>query len=80
MDIKKIVYSVKYKKAGSLFWKTIRNVISDEAYGNSLWSFITDNYEEIVIPTNGTEFVFSKERHELILSIDKAKSVADQSE
>lgn len=58
------MYSVKYKVRGSLFWKRLHKVIGDGYVDNrSIRFFHLEDLSRVEVPTDGTIFVFSKERH-----------------
>ena len=66
-------YSVKYKKIGSIFWKTLKNIVGDGFVFtpntppdlNMRW-FILEDESRIEISTPGMIFKFSKERYYVI--------------
>ena len=65
-----MVYSVKYRKVGSFFWCKIKNVKGDLSMINEglpVRVFILENEVRHEIPALEHEFVFSKERHSMIL-------------
>lgn len=65
-----LVFSVKYKKKGQWFWRTLIGIKGD-ARQNFLGAdhimFIRADESSVLVPVAGTEFQFSRERHELIL-------------
>ncbi len=72
-------YTVKYKKIGSFFWRTIKNVKGDGFIENgyqfigmdkppvgttkNIRWFILDDESRLEIPADNTIFVFSKDRY-----------------
>lgn len=62
-----ICYTVKYRKLGSWFWRTIKNVEGDALnQDGKRISFFKDDGTKIEIPIEGIELYFSKERFKAI--------------
>lgn len=59
-----MTYTVKYRKHGQWFWRTIRKVKGDLCPTDlpGMRVLIRENEERVEIPTAGTEFWFSHER------------------
>ena len=65
-----MTYSVKYKRDGMFFYRTIKNIKGDStrmSEGLPVRIFILTDERLIEIPIPTTEFRFSKERHTVIL-------------
>ena len=61
-----IYYSVRYKKAGSLFWRKIKNVTTDGiTEGAQSRFFILKDKTRIELPVS-CHFIFGSERADLI--------------
>ncbi len=62
-------YTVKYKRAGAFFWKTIKNVKGDGYVENGNGStknirwFILSDESRLEMPADGIIFKYSKERY-----------------
>lgn len=68
-------YTVQYKKAGSLFWHTIKNVKGDGYLeGQPVRYFILADETRIEVDVRGLVFQFSKGRHFSILERMRAES------
>ena len=68
-----MLYTVKYRKVGSFFWTTVKKVKGDsvgnrEEFGYPVRVLILENDRRLEISANDTEFLFSEDRHKLILS------------
>jgi hypothetical protein len=64
-----MIYTVKYRKCGSFFWRKIKvkGDLTMVAEGLQVRVFILENDERMEIPALSHEFWFSKERHMSIL-------------
>ena len=57
------MYTVKYKKIGQVFWKTLKNIKGDGFLEtNTHRFFITEDEERIEIPTKDIMFIFDSKR------------------
>lgn len=75
MKVDEIKYTVKFKLAGSPFWKTISCVVSDELFPNGIsWSFMKSDFTNVIVPVEGTMFWFSEERHTLVLELERLRA------
>ena len=60
-------YSVKYRKVGSYFWRTIKDVEGDALNDDKKRiAFFQSDGTKIEIPLDGVEITFSKERFKVI--------------
>jgi hypothetical protein len=58
-------YNVKYKRG--LFWKTVKGIVADGFIEEfAIRFFILKDGRRVEVPTEGTVFMFSKERDEII--------------
>lgn len=61
-----ITFSVKYKKAGSFFWRTINNVTTDGiTEGAQSRFFVLKDQTRVELPVS-CHFIFGSERADLI--------------
>ena len=63
-----MIYTVKYRKVGSFFWKKLKNVKGDgvvEVGGNARWFILADE-SRVELPLTEMEFYFPPERFLLI--------------
>ena len=71
------MFHVKYKQRGQLFWRTVKNVKGDtnqSVCGDSHLMLIFADESCLLIPIEGTQFKFDKERHYLILKRMEAEA------
>ena len=62
-----ILYTVKYRKTGSFFWRTIKNVEGDTLTDSKdRIAFFLEDGTKVEIPLEGMELRFSKERFKFI--------------
>ena len=65
-----MLYSVKYRKCGSFFWKTLKAVKADShlvSEGLQVKVLILNDETRVEIPYNSHEFRYSRERYLTIL-------------
>lgn len=67
-----MTYTVKYRKLGSFFWKTVKKVTADmvgnpQEFAASVRILILEDDTRLEIPADKTEFKYSPARHKIIL-------------
>lgn len=72
-----MLYTVKYRRKGQIFWRTIKNVkgdgfVTDPGIVVSRW-FVQDDESRLEIPIDA-EFIFSKNRFFSILQNKKKET------
>lgn len=71
------MFNVKYRKRGQWFWRSIKNVKGDmnqSVCGQAHLMFIFSDESFHLVPIEGTEFKFNKDRHYLILKRMEAEA------
>ncbi len=74
-----MTYTVKYRKLGSFFWKTVKRVQGDmignpQEFGASIRVLILEDESRLEIPADKTEFRYSPARHRVLLKNMEATS------